>query len=248
MKCHQLSRPLLLCIIACAACGGRHASTAQDGALTVDGSQTVDQAIGKVDQALPAGNNDCVVAIRTDNCCTSAQPVRRSQLQADPCLVEVAPSLHRMQWVASPSCRAKWTENCELIDCISPPPASRIVKPDANGVCRFVDECQSDSDCFVGSYNGVCCPCAEGFPLALKQHQCVSAIGQPTDPSCKQPLCAQACLSGEWCVPNGGINGLPRVICASPLGEAAPSDPLPTEPKGDRIAPVPRTCVINTAP
>jgi hypothetical protein len=166
MSVLRLVLGLSLCL---AACGDR----------SIDPKQPADAAPPRIDGAplsLPPTVRDCVIAIRVDACCTTAQPVAGSQLQLDPCL---------LQWPLKPgldipaACKAKWTVDCGALDCTWMPGKTRLVSL-VGGVCTWKSECTSDAECGAAIDARRCCTCPAGYPRELiAQDPCLESAETP---------------------------------------------------------------------
>ncbi len=192
-------------------CGGKSES--------VDPPVDAGTSDGAVKDAASAG--DCVIAVRTDDCCTAAEAVSASEVAKDPCW-----ELYRPEKI-EPQCLAAQPKQCELIDCDYTPPKSRTVQRDAAGQCVFVDECTNNDDCTLAFDYGECCvnctgkilpkslvaadPClsTELFPGAAPADcktpncstvKCASCLPEKADPRCladPDPGSLKACVQGS---------------------------------------------------
>lgn len=175
-------------------------STACDDRLppAVDGG--VDGPPPVVDARSPDTSppGECVIAIRTDDCCQLPVPVATAQVDADPCLVLWPPV-----YPLDASCRAKWPSECDRVDCRDERPPSRAVER-VDGVCQFVDECQTIDDCVFATNMRVCCPCADVYPPGLvAQDVCLVLEGQQVPSACL-PDCTN--VQCEMCIPPPVVN------------------------------------------
>jgi len=156
---------MMLCV-GTIACDGRSLGT-EDGALTPDrGALTMDA--GPLTPDLPPpkpdmgpGDETCVVAIRTDNCCTSAQPLKASEVASDPCLELWPPT-----FPVAEACTDRWDPECTRLDCMSAPPPTRVAIA-VDGQCQFAEECDTDDDCLIAVNMRACCSCGDAYPKAL---------------------------------------------------------------------------------
>lgn len=127
----------------------------------------------------------CVVAIRTDNCCESAQPVKASAVALDPCLVLWPP-----KYPIDEACEAKWETNCNELDCMSAPPLSRVAAL-VNGQCQFTDECTTVEDCTIATDLRHCCSCDQAYPKALLEvDPCLLTPNMASAPESCLPDCS----------------------------------------------------------
>ena len=135
---------------------------------------------------LPPTVQPCVIAVRVDKCCTAAQPVVAQQLDHDPCLA---------RWPLKPGfqvpaeCKAKWTVDCNAIDCTWMPGKTRLVKA-VGETCEWQSECNSDAECKAAVDTRRCCSCPAGYPgLLLAQEPCLVPVELPASalppPACK---------------------------------------------------------------
>jgi hypothetical protein len=169
-------------------CGGKSESA----------DPTVDAGTSDAANNDAASNGDCVIAVRTDNCCTTPEAVSASEVAQDPCLEPYRPKKIESQ------CLAAQPKECELIDCDYAQPKSRSVRRNAAGQCAFVDECQGDADCTLAFDYSECCVNCTGQILPtslLAQDPCLATElfpgAGPAD--CKTPDCsAVKCAS---CLP-----------------------------------------------
>jgi hypothetical protein len=208
--------------IALAGCGHRSVAVDQDAssALTPGGQ---DGSVGSrpippapdAGSVVSGGKGDrCVMALRTDTCCGSVQASWLSEVEARECLE---------LWPLAPGtaqCLHLWPKGCDLVDCDTAGPPSRVVAPQG-GKCAFVDECQGPADCVLAKDYGKCCSCPESRPTVLlgsdpclvQQPETDDKVYPPPDcavPDCPEipcPLCtlpdsAPTCHLGDalnWC-------------------------------------------------
>ena len=97
---------------------------------------------------------DCYVALHLEDCCS--EPVVADGLVGsnDPCLVPYTawgPTAAQLE-----QCPA--AEACMAVNCINPPPRSRVTTRGADGVCTWVEECADTGDCTVAVDHHRCCP------------------------------------------------------------------------------------------
>jgi hypothetical protein len=137
---------------------------------------------------MPPVQPECVIAIRVDACCTTAQPTLAALLKEDPCLV---------RWPLKPGydapavCKAKWTVDCSTVDCTWTPGKTRLVAL-VGGGCEWKSECAADTDCAAAIEARRCCTCPAGYPRELlAQEPCLVPAETPTamfpPPGCKEP-------------------------------------------------------------
>ncbi len=136
-------------------------------------------------------DEDCVVGIRTDDCCTSAMPVNKADIDRDECLTYWPIE----GWNVPQSCYEQWDPVCEVIDCAPNPPRSRAVacKQEQDGnMCRYVDECATREDCAVLVDTKVCCPCPQPWPVSMKTHDpCLVEPGTTPPAGCAPTNCPE---------------------------------------------------------
>lgn len=183
------ARPLYLMapLMVLAACGGR---TLPGGAFTDGGAAVADGA------AAP----QCVIAIRTDNCCVAPVPATMAQVQQDPCLVSYPASAASI----TAACKKKMPKMCEVVDCDSPPPPSRLVQVTPGGGCGWMNECRVDSDCAPARDARQCCGCGAGYPVSLVSREpCLHdmRLNHPAPSHCTPKGC-----DGVKCKPCPGVS------------------------------------------
>ncbi|MCA9671708.1 MAG: hypothetical protein KC503_39185 [Myxococcales bacterium] len=190
-----------------AGCGGRPpVGSNADGAGTQDAATSGADA-GRADidtppivpPTIPPSNGECAVAIRVDDCCQAPQPVALADVLADECLV-----LWEDRYNIPEACKKRWPKRCELVDCASAEPLSRVAKR-IGGVCKYADECTTNTDCTVATNTRTCCACPEVVPRALLPiNECLHEHN--------------ATPSGPW--PKRCLQPCPEVLCA-PCGVPA---------------------------
>ena len=178
------SKPLSLMVLALlvSGCGGRSlpGGPVSDGAAADAGPPTADGA---------PPQTGCMIAIRTDHCCTAPGPASAQQVNKDPCLVPY-PATNA---TISAACKAKWPKECELIDCGHARPASRLVKDVPGGGCAWQSECDSDADCTVALDARQCCTCGAAYPKSLVATEaCLhdTTVNHPPPAHCRPAGCA----------------------------------------------------------
>lgn len=144
-------------------------------------------------------DEQCVTAIRTDNCCEQAFPATVADVEADPCL-----TYWPMYWYDIPEeCMQRWDPVCALIDCAPSPPTSRAVTCGSDG-CGFVPECQTPQDCRLMTNYRECCPCPTAWPASMAGHDpCVVPLGTTVPVGCMPEACADVLC--EACEPPPGM-------------------------------------------
>ena len=130
-------------------------------------------------------DEECLAAIRTDNCCEAAFPATLSDIEEDECLV-----VWPIAWeTVSSSCLDRWPEECAYIDCMPAPPPSRAVECGPDG-CEFVGECEENEECGLVVDTRKCCFCPEVWPLSMVSHvPCLVRSGDPIPAGCRPPEC-----------------------------------------------------------
>jgi hypothetical protein len=132
--------------------GGR---TDTGGAATFGGALATGGAV-TAGGAPPLG--ECVLAYRHDRCCPEPEPVRREELESDPCLQEWTPLLlgpSKPSACPFPDC---------AVACQQVFPTSRVAELDVDGRCTFASECESADDCTTLFDTSACCDCGRAFP------------------------------------------------------------------------------------
>ena len=140
----------------------------------------------------------CVVARRLDQCCAPYKPVTLEELAGDECMFQYPAVL--VDRARAERCIAK-RGNCAAVTCpIDSAPPSRLAAPDAAGVCRFVDECQTAADCVLALAEGRCCECRSSVPSGLLEvNRCVVREGDaPANClACGEPALCEQCAPAE---------------------------------------------------
>jgi hypothetical protein len=136
-----------------------------------------------------------VVALRLDRCCAQYEPMQRSALAANECLVEYASAVSRS---LAQRCFERSPDDCTLVDCAATTaPQSRVAVPTPAGTCRFGDECNGDDACALAQDSNRCCACLESVPVALlESNACIARkdVTPPDDcPGCIDPVQCGAC-------------------------------------------------------
>jgi 2-phospho-L-lactate guanylyltransferase (CobY/MobA/RfbA family) len=143
----------------------------------------------------PAGD-ECVVAQHLDACCATYEPVLRSKLASDECLVEVP--VGSVDRARAMRCQQRSGLNCSVIDCAPEVAPSRVAASDGAGGCRYADECQRNEDCAVAFDARVCCACRESMPVSLlTSNACLlrdgAATPAPASCTCTTPVQCGMC-------------------------------------------------------
>jgi hypothetical protein len=134
-------------------------------------------------------DDQCVLAIRTDNCCEHAFAATVSDIEADLCL-----SYWSGYWNDVPQeCLDRWDPECDYIDCMPAPPPSRATECNGSS-CFFVSECASDDDCTRLLNWRECCPCPEAWPLSMVGRDPCLTLPTASPPEGCQPLHCDAVL------------------------------------------------------
>lgn len=130
-------------------------------------------------------DTQCVLAIRTDNCCEQAFSATRADIQADPCL-----TYWSGYWYDTPEeCMERWDPECAYIDCAPSPPPSRATICDGAS-CVFAPECDTEEDCTRLLNWRECCPCPTAWPKVMVGHDpCVTLPGAAPPSGCIPDYC-----------------------------------------------------------
>ncbi len=188
--------PILLFALLAHGCGGRPLpGGTSDGATPDAGPVVADGA--------PA-STECLIAIRTDHCCTAPVPALKHHVNKDPCLVPYPATSTSF----TKACKARWPKECEVIDCGHARPASRMVRAVPGGGCAWQSECNSDSDCGGAVDATKCCGCGAGYPKSLMAKDvCLHDynVNHPAPAHCRPKACLG--ISCKQCP------GPPKVSC-----------------------------------
>jgi hypothetical protein len=180
---------------------GNNNNTTGDAAVDPDARPGQDGGIGP-DGSVGACTDDdqCALAIRTDNCCQVAYPELVTYIQADPCLARWPLIWHRVPQ----SCLDAWDPECDYIDCVPSAPVWRSAACRADGAgCESVPECDGPDDCTLAIDTRKCCPCPEAVPpLLIEQDPCLVPLQGGNSPG--------------WCAPQA----CPAMPCTQCLPEA----------------------------
>jgi hypothetical protein len=183
------------------ACGGETSLATPPGSATggranggeASGGASRAGAAGSLGGGFPVPPTDCVVAVHADQCCSQAVAVSAASMPSDPCLVP-----YGLEFLPSVIAACPAAERCASLNCIFPPPPSRIAAPDPNspGNCRLADECASAADCTIASDLTGCCACPGALPQELGlANPCISPPGPPAGFVCNTcgPVMCEAC-------------------------------------------------------
>lgn len=144
-----------------------------------------------------SSSEGCAIAYRHDRCCPRPEPVRREELESDPCLQEWSP----LGPVPSTPAACEFPA-CDAV-CAPLAPESRSVALGADGACRFKDECESAEDCAVFLDAKACCSCPVAFPKAWSgELECLVEEGDPFPGDCRKQCGPVACGP---CEPHGAL-------------------------------------------
>jgi len=187
---------MALALALAAGCGGRTLWSTNDAATNNNTNSNTNtntnHIIGEDAGVTECIDEQCVIGIRTDNCCEAAFATTLNAIVQDPCL-DIWPSL----WERTPeACRDAWDPECAYIDCMPGPPRYRIADCTApDGVCEMVPECVDASDCVLGVDHRKCCPCPEGMPPELVERDpCITAYpdnGTTVPVECMPTMCPE---------------------------------------------------------
>lgn len=160
-----------------------------DGTVSGDGSAHGDGTV-RPDGASPGpctDDDECVAAIRTDNCCEVGYAELRRRVESDLCL-EFWP----YAWSNVPQeCLDRWDPECAFIDCMPAPPQWRNAVCTRSG-CVLAPECSRPSDCELAMNMTLCCPCPEAVPAGFADlHPCF--VPHPQGGTVPQDCYPQAC-------------------------------------------------------
>jgi hypothetical protein len=148
--------------------------------------------------------DDCVIAIRTDRCCSVPFATSRVEMQQDPCI----------QPLDSPTflvaCTAKWPGLCDTTDCELVVPPSRVVGRGPGGACQFLSECETTDDCIWAIDIRDCCGCPAYYPRVLVEaNDCLQDPANPSGTSCDYSICSSVKCAIPVCsyLPPACMNG-----------------------------------------
>lgn len=130
-------------------------------------------------------DTECVLAIRTDNCCEQAFAASRADVEADLCL-----SYWSGYWTDAPEeCMERWDPECAYIDCMPAPPPSRATLCEGPS-CIFVPECATVEDCTRLLNWRECCPCPQAWPKSMVGHDpCMTLPNAAPPTGCRPDYC-----------------------------------------------------------
>jgi hypothetical protein len=133
------------------------------------------------------GDEQCLLGVRVDDCCTQAFGASRALLEAEPCVVPWPPA--EIPGV----CRDRWEQNCDFLNCTwSGPPSRNTICDD--GSCEPVPECSQPDDCAIAVNGRQCCACPEAWPRQMLGHdECLVRPGEPVPPHCPMMSCLADC-------------------------------------------------------
>ncbi len=133
-------------------------------------------------------DDDCLLVIEVDECCTQAFAMSRNDISSDPCLVFWPPSDR-----ISDTCRAQWETNCDLINCTWSPPDTRNAVCGSSG-CSLVSECGNAQDCALALNGRECCACPQAWPATMiGRDPCLVPAGTPVPAECPLHDCLGDC-------------------------------------------------------
>jgi len=134
------------------------------------------------------GDDDCLLVIQVNDCCTQAFPMSLNDIFSDPCLVFWPPTDE-----ISPTCRAQWDADCDLLNCTWSPPDTRNAVCSATG-CDLAPECANAQDCTLALSGRECCPCPRAWPATMiGRDPCLVLAGTPIPPDCPTHDCLMDC-------------------------------------------------------
>jgi hypothetical protein len=112
----------------------------------------------------------------------------RNDISTDPCLTYWPPPMD-----ISPTCRAQWDVNCDLINCTWSPPETRHAVCAPSG-CQLTAECANASDCAMALNGRECCPCPQAWPAdMIGRDPCLVPAGAPMPADCPSQECLMDC-------------------------------------------------------
>jgi hypothetical protein len=155
-------------------------------------------------------DNDCIVAVRTDTCCSDPFAVSREDMLRDPCIQPYLSTTY------SAACTAKQPPGCALVDCAFGFPPTRTAGRGLGGACQFVSECASATDCTWASDLRNCCGCPAVYPRALVvADPCLHDPVATSAPNCPSSVCSSVRCAQPVC--SAGV-----VTCGSADAMTAP--------------------------
>ena len=146
-------------------------------------------------------DEDCIIAIRTDVCCSGPFVISRHEMDEDPCIRPYyesrPPAAECLARLSPPSCR--------YLDCELQPPLTRIVGRGPGGTCQFLSECETDDDCVWALDTRVCCGCPAYYPRSfLATDRCLAGLDPGSSSNCPESLCATIRCVMPTCLPQPG--------------------------------------------
>jgi hypothetical protein len=159
-----------------------------------------------------ATDEDCIVAIRTDVCCSNPFVISRHEMDEDPCIQDYYSS-------APPPAEclaARLPPSCRYLDCEFQPPLTRIVGRGPGGTCQFLSECKTDDDCVWAIDARICCGCPAYYPRSLlATDRCLAALEPGSTSDCPESLCASVrCVMPTCPSQTGECTANPRQAAA----------------------------------
>jgi hypothetical protein len=149
--------------------------------------------------SLPA-DSDCIVAVRTDTCCSDPFAVFREDMLKDPCIQPYLSTTY------SAACTAKQPPGCELVDCAFGLPPTRTAGRGPDGACQFISECASDGDCTNALDLRGCCGCPAVYPRALvATDPCLQDLAPGSASNCPSTTCGAVRCAQPACSPQVAI-------------------------------------------
>jgi hypothetical protein len=159
-----------------------------------------------------ASDEDCIVAIRTDICCSNPFVISRHEMDEDPCIQDYYSSAP-----APAEClAARQPPSCMYVDCEFQPPLTRIVGRGPSGTCQFLSECETDDDCVWAVDARICCGCPAYYPRSfLATDRCLAALEPGSSSDCPESLCASVrCVMPTCPSQTGECTANPRQAAA----------------------------------
>jgi hypothetical protein len=166
---------------------------------------------GPADATREAAADGCLLAIRTDVCCSDPFVISRYEMDEDPCIQPYFGPTYL------PECVVRRPAGCELVDCAFTPPLTRVVGRGPDGTCQYRSECATTADCARASDLRECCGCPYYYPRAL-----VEADGCLQDPATtvEWERCPDSDCRQSKCVPHS-CPSMPPALCTSNAAQAA---------------------------
>jgi hypothetical protein len=177
-----------------AASGGDAGVTA--AAAGGDAGVIVADAVAHADlTSAPTGaDRDCIIAIRTDTCCSEPFVISLHEMDEDPCIQEY------LSGPPAAECVARRPSSCDTTDCAFWPPLTRTVGRIAGGSCQFLSECETDADCVWTFDLRECCGCPAYYPRTLVASDGCLSTGEPnTATSCSNTVCGSVRCAQPSC-------------------------------------------------